>query len=936
MNGLRMYNQIVRITTIFVVTLATGCMASAPRPRFDPNFNDHTVPRMATIDEFVSRAVTEFGLSTTKFVVTSFDDETHWGVRFYDSHFYHLHDEWYWFRLLNGQPVPGDDTVPVGGTSFGTVGAIYAWAHAGHDLPLDLSFYDNRIYSRNFYDHSFGPSRRFGLGTLVYIPARGTSPERWAFELEFSDAITHETLTRYFDVLRGQLPETVVRNLHFLVRSAEQEALATQMQSSHLRYHDRILRYRDIVVPGAREVYSDGITAGRLRLVRQSDTPTTTPQDILVFEAIPDLLPAAAGVITAVPQTPLAHINLLARNRGIPNAHIAGVLEDATVGQFARGYAPVILRAESPNHVEITPISEEQFLRYNTLSARPTRSIATPAPSSLQYVLDLATQTPASLEALRPSIGGKSSGMLALLASPGLETPYRPHAITSRAYTEHMASLRQRIDACLNDEVFQRDASARLLTLQGEASFRALRTSQSDQDYVTEFLRIHGPNSLMGALCRNGGIRKLVETTPIRAETLQTIETTLRSAYSDLAPTQGIRFRSSSNVEDIEGFNGAGLYESFTGFFDAASQPEASNRNKTIARAIAKVWGSYWSFEAFEERRLERIDHLSAAMTVFVHPRFDDALERSTGVCTFTILPPNSPDAEQLEVNVQAGSESVANPNPQVLPEVVRVVRSRTNSTLRFERVRRSSLAPNRALLDDEQLRRLFQNTSAVTHAWIERENSTRSPERHTRTLTLDFEFHDMAAGYPTMRTGPQRPARLVLKQVRTLEPGARTTLPEAALWPVPRDIFVRARRVSLQTCAGTLPNGITVTTTALRVLTDASLPPDVGFANVAFEAFLDVRVRGGEIAALSLPADAHYEFTHRAYTVSGSDVRMYQMSPETLTRTPIDRIQMGSDESIALSHGSSTVTVAGRCHEDVQFATPRDYLLGLLPATTR
>ena len=33
-----------------------------------------------------------------------------------------------------------------------------------------------------------------------------------------------------------------------------------------------------------------------------------------------------AGIVTAVPQTPLAHINLLAQRRGTPNVYVAGVM----------------------------------------------------------------------------------------------------------------------------------------------------------------------------------------------------------------------------------------------------------------------------------------------------------------------------------------------------------------------------------------------------------------------------------------------------------------------------------------------------------------------------------------------------------------------------------------------------------------------------------
>jgi hypothetical protein len=910
------------------MVVCVACVrAQTPAPHYDPNFDDHTVPSLATVEDFAHRATTEFGLSSTKFVITHFADDARRAVRFYDAHFYAMHDEWYWFRLLNGQPVPGDDVAPIGGMRFATVADIYAWYRSGHELVLGLDERDGRIYAQRFYDAAFGDDRRFGLGTIVYAPARAGAPERWAFELEYSDEISYECLTRFNTALHRTLPETVTRDLRFLVRSADQESLAARIEREHLPLHDRLLRYNELVVPGAREVYSDGVTAGRIRVVRRGSNPSTTPDDILVFEAIPDLLPPAAGLITAVPQTPLAHINLLARNRGIPNVHIAGVLTDATLGQLSRGYAPVVLVAETPDRVTVTALSEAQYLQYQNLVLRPVRAVQSPRASTIPYVIALSGRSSDEIEGLRATIGGKSSGMIALLATPGVEAPLRPLAITARAYLEHTEPLLARIRECLSDESFFFDARARQLVLEGEAAFRAQHHNPDDGVFLARWLQAHAQGTTVGALARDRGLRGLVERTPIAPAALHAIEAALHEAYGALAPTQGLRFRSSSNVEDIEGFNGAGLYESFTGFLEPAAQPDARDREKTVARAIARVWGSYWSFEAFEERRLERIDHLSAAMTVMVHPRFDDALERATGVCTFTVLPPGSPDAERLEVNVQPGAGSVANPDPTVLPEVVRVLRAHQGDALRIERARRASQAQDRDLLSDDALRRLFHNTATVARAWLARENASRRPAQRARTLTLDFEFHDMAAGWPAMRDATRHAARLVLKQVRTLEPGARITLAEASSWPLPRDVLVRARRVTLERCTARFAEGATLVTTALRAFTDASLPPDVGYATRPFEASLTWELREGALPAFGLTAGTQSTVTHLDYVIEPGATRTYRLS----AGAPLDAMAIG-DGSLTLTHGTATARAVAHCVTEVRFATPRDYLLGLVP----
>jgi len=55
-----------------------------------------------------------------------------------------------------------------------------------------------------------------------------------------------------------------------------------------------------------------------------------------------------------------------------------------------------------------------------------------------------------------------------------------------------------------------------------------------------------------------------------------------------------MRFRSSTNAEDIKGFNGAGLYDSYTA--------ELDNPKKTVEEAIKKVYASLWTLRGFDER----------------------------------------------------------------------------------------------------------------------------------------------------------------------------------------------------------------------------------------------------------------------------------------------------------------------------------------------
>jgi phosphoenolpyruvate synthase/pyruvate phosphate dikinase len=116
-----------------------------------------------------------------------------------------------------------------------------------------------------------------------------------------------------------------------------------------------------------------------------------------------------------------------------------------------------------------------------------------------------------------------------------------------------------------------------------------------------------------------------------------------------------IRCRSSTNNEDLPGFNGAGLYDSYT------HRPDEG----TLDNTVKQVWASLWNFRAYEEREFYRIPHMEAAMGVLVHPNFDD--EKANGVAvTKNIYDPNWPG---FYVNVQVGEELVTNPTGGATPD---------------------------------------------------------------------------------------------------------------------------------------------------------------------------------------------------------------------------------------------------------------------------
>jgi hypothetical protein len=101
-----------------------------------------------------------------------------------------------------------------------------------------------------------------------------------------------------------------------------------------------------------------------------------------------------------------------------------------------------------------------------------------------------------------------------------------------------------------------------------------------------------------------------IKNAPLPTDLAQELET-LQTRFPAGTP---IRCRSSSNTEDLEGFNGTGLYESCT-------HPAGAG---DLSRTVKQIWASVWSLRAVETRDVQRLDHCSIAMGVLLHPHSDE------------------------------------------------------------------------------------------------------------------------------------------------------------------------------------------------------------------------------------------------------------------------------------------------------------------------
>ena len=183
------------------------------------------------------------------------------------------------------------------------------------------------------------------------------------------------------------------------------------------------------------------------------------------------------------------------------------------------------------------------------------------------------------------------------------------------------------------------------------------------------------------------------------AESPQWIIDALTAMHAAYPAGQSLRYRSSTNNEDLPGFNGAGLYNSYT------QHPEETE-DDGIDKSLKQVFASLWTFRAFSEREFHRIDHLAAAMGVLVHPNYKD--EKANGVAVS--FDPFFNTAGAYYVNTQLGEDLVTNPEAHSEPEELLLNQDGTYTVLGTSNL----VEPGTLLMSDTQLRQLRQHLGEI------------------------------------------------------------------------------------------------------------------------------------------------------------------------------------------------------------------------------
>ena len=494
-------------------------------------------------------------------------------------------------------------------------------------------------------------------GLLFYMPNLQTPDgsdvayhystlERESFNISISERI-YTLMAAHVPVAAGNLG-LFIRNevLHKI------QAELPQYQASRLK----VVFTHDIRGQSAFLALNRGEGYGLLRSLEPDERPHS--RDVVIYETLPNEMPRVAGIITTVRQTPLSHVNLRALQDNIPNAFIADALDDDSVSALIDNY---VHYSVTETGYTIRSATQGEVAAHYAAS----RPVETQTPERDLSVTEI---TPLSQIGFDDwdSFGVKAANV-AVLGTLGFPSGTVPDgfAVPFYFYDEFMKhnDLYDDIEDMLADLDFQ-----------------------TDYDTMESELK---------------KLRKKIK----KAETPDWIETALTTMHATYPEGQSLRYRSSTNNEDLPGFNGAGLYDSKT------QHPEETEEDG-ISKSLKQVYASLWNFRAFIERDFHRIDHQATAMGVLVHPNYSDELVNGVAVS----FDPAYFEERSYYVNSQVGEDLVTNPEANSVPEEVLL---RPNS--RFRVVRLSNQVPlGQLLMTEDQLSQLRRYLETVHERFTE------------------------------------------------------------------------------------------------------------------------------------------------------------------------------------------------------------------------
>ena len=402
---------------------------------------------------------------------------------------------------------------------------------------------------------------------------------------------------------------------------------------------------------------------GHLRIF-PPDLDDLRPTDVVVFDELPLDLSVVAGVLTRAVQDTNSHVNLKSKERGTPNA----VLRDAgpdhpRLRAFADRPVHLVVRGDD---FSLEETSEEVVAaKLAERMDRPLVRIGWEPETELRSYDEMAAGTTAEVLALARRYGAKATNLgflahrdvLGRVGDEGSPSAHAGYDLVPRGFAVPFQLYQDFLDHPPNQDL--REKLGSLVAAEQAGGVSPRERAERVAEVHDAFLAATFP-----------------------AEAFERV----RARLEELLPgVEKVKVRSSANAEDIPGFDGAGLHDSFAADTDKRNDPSKPCRvedetgdtgevkrkvkPKSLLCAVKGVYASAWSKRAIEERNFARIDQSSVAMGLAIVPAYDSESEVAANAVVVTRVL-NTQDVYGYSLSVQEGNNLVTNPDPGTWSEV--------------------------------------------------------------------------------------------------------------------------------------------------------------------------------------------------------------------------------------------------------------------------
>ncbi|WP_437783759.1 PEP/pyruvate-binding domain-containing protein [Sorangium sp. So ce1097] len=548
----------------------------------------------------------------------------------------------------------------------------------------------------------FTPDRRFVLGAVTHYEG----PNVWALEISPYDTASADMIATLFRAVQGA--SFFGSKLAFHPTS---ESVA--VEAARLPADIPVVSTDDLYAGIDYQPLSLGKAIGRLRFVKAASLKDEylSHQDIVVLDQAPNDISVVRGIITEEFQTPLSHVNVLSQNRRTPNMGLRDAMSRPELLALKGKLVELTAEASSWSVREVTEQEAEAFWEAH----KPTPVTLPALDLTVSELLDVeeVTPDPKDGESLRDAIkkavlayGGKTAHYSVLARIPDMPMQ-KAFAIPVYYYDQFMTQngFYEQIEALIADPQFNTDPAVR------DAKLKALRNA--------------------------------MKSAPVDADFQALLKAKLEADYPGLS----MRFRTSTNSEDLDGFPCAGCYDSHTG--DPADWED-------VLDAIRKTYASAWKLRTFDERTYYGIDHRTIGMALLVHHNFPD--EEANGVAVTNNPFDTAGVQPAFYVNVQAGGDvEVVAPPPGVTNDEFLYFFSQPNQPVTY--LTRSSLVPEgQTVLTAKQIHELGVALDAI-HKRFSPAYGPAAGNNGWYAMDVEFKFDDDA--------NPNGPPTLYIKQAR-------------------------------------------------------------------------------------------------------------------------------------------------------------------------